>query len=59
MTTAQLQLAQRRSLGCHEFGHSLGLDHYALHQGDESCMEEVHWYIVYNGHDQYHINNYY
>lgn len=52
---------QKQTIGCHEFGHSLGLFHYDTHQTNPSCMEEgiMHFHQQYNPHDKSHINGYY
>lgn len=53
---------QKQSIGCHEFGHSLGLNHYTSHQPIGSCMEEgtvMHFHTQYNSHDKSHLSGYY
>jgi predicted Zn-dependent protease len=50
---------QRESLWCHEFGHTVGLHHYADHQDPDTCMETPHWHRDYNSHDRGHLNDYY
>lgn len=53
-------LQEKKSLTCHEFGHTTGLNHYAVHQDyDGTCMETPHWHIDFNSHDIGHINDYY
>jgi hypothetical protein len=52
---------KRKSNACHEFGHTLGLHHWANHQDAQSCMENVpeHWHLHWNSHDVDHVNTYY
>jgi hypothetical protein len=50
---------KRKSLTCHEFGHTLGLHHYADHQDPQTCMETPHWHLHFNDHDIGHVNAYY
>lgn len=51
--------AERKSLTCHEFGHTAGLGDHDEHQNDPSCIETPHWHNSFNAHDKNHINGYY
>ena len=50
---------QKRSLACHEFGHTTGLHERPTHGDNASCMETPHWHTHFNDHDTNHINDYY
>lgn len=55
----QYTQAERKSLTCHEFGHTAGLGDHDEHQNDPSCIETPHWHNSFNAHDKNHINGYY
>jgi hypothetical protein len=48
----------RKHIGCHEFGHTLGLKHYADSHVTNSCMKEASSWD-FSVHDVNHINGYY
>ena len=48
----------RKHIGCHEFGHTLGLHHYADDHVTNSCMKEASSWD-FSVHDVNHINGYY
>lgn len=50
---------EKRSLACHEFGHTTGLHHYANHVDPSTCMETPHWHTSFNQHGIDHINDSY
>lgn len=50
---------ERESTLCHEFGHVVGLHHYANHQPSDTCMETPHWHRDYDSHDRGHLNGHY
>jgi hypothetical protein len=49
---------QRKSLACHEFGHTVGLRHTLVPSG-QSCMDSPDFPIALTDHDKGHLNAYY
>lgn len=50
--------AEKRHVLCHEFGHTVGLQHYTGTGSTDSCMKEpanTRW----GSHDRFHVNNHY
>ena len=52
------QYYEKRHLACHEFGHTVGLDHYQSKPGSPTCMWKDFAIETFNQHDINHINKF-